>query len=248
VVVVNEAAARVYWPQRDPIGQCLRLFRKTSPCSSVIGVVRDSHVRDVIEEPVLQLITPLGNDAVGLANGASNLIVRAKRGQTSIVEAMVRRELATTFGPTAVEYVTSVADVMASELRPWRVGLLLFGGFGVLALIVAALGTYSVLSYAVAQRVHEIGVRMALGAHGSQVIRLVVGQGFRLAALGVAIGVAVALAASRVMQSLLYDTSPREPMVALGVSALLIGIAAAASALPARRAARVDPAGVLRTD
>ena len=133
-------------------------------------------------------------------------------------------------------------------MRPWRVGLLLFGGFGVLALIIAALGTYSVLSYAVTQRLHEIGVRIALGAQTPDVLRLVVGQGLRVAMVGVAIGLLIALAASRVMQSLLYDTSPREPMVTLGVAALLVTIAAAASAVPARRAARVDPVEVLRAE
>src|SRR5207237_734666 len=134
VVVVNEATARTYWPQRDAIGECVRLFSRTAPCSTVIGIVRDSPVEGVVEKPVLPLI-------------------------------------------------------------------------------VAALGTFSVLSYAVTQRQHEIGVRIALGARGSDVRRLVVGQGVGLATAGVAVGVSIALAASRVMQSLLYDTSPRDPVV-----------------------------------
>ena len=248
VIVVNETAARTYWPQRDPLGQCLRLFSTKAPCSTVIGVVRDSHVEDVVEQPVLQLITPFGYDSTGRPRGANTVIVRTKPGQTAAVEAMMRRELARAFPTLAIPYVQSVADRMAAELRPWRVGLLLFGGFGVLALIIAALGTYSVLSYAVAQRTHEIGVRMALGARAADVLRLVVGQGLRLAVAGVALGLLISLVASRVMQSLLYDTSPREPLVTAGVATLLLAIAALASILPARRAARVDPADVLRME
>jgi predicted permease len=248
VVVVNEVAARTYWPERDALGQCVRLFTKTAPCRTVIGVLRDSHVEDVVEQPVLQLFTPFGYDSLGRPRGASSLIVRARPGQTAAVEALVHRELARAFPTLAVQYVQSVPEVMARELRPWRVGLLLFGGFGILALLIAALGTYSVLSYAVTQRLHEIGVRIALGARAPDVLRLVVGQGVRLAVLGVGIGLVVALGASRVMQSLLYDTSPREPLVTLAVAALLLTIAAAASSVPARRAARVDPVEVLRAE
>ncbi|HKO17192.1 MAG TPA: FtsX-like permease family protein [Gemmatimonadaceae bacterium] len=137
---------------------------------------------------------------------------------------------------------------MERQLRPWHAGVLLFGGFGGLALLVAAFGTYSLLSYGVTQRMHEISVRIALGARTADVLRLVIGQDVRLALAGVTLGLAIALAASQVMQSLLYDTSPREPLVALGVGALLVAIAAAASALPARRAARVEPMAVLRAE
>jgi predicted permease len=248
VIVVNETAARTYWPGGEALGQCLRLFSTTAPCATVIGIVRDSHVEDVVEKPVLQLISPFTTDSLGLPRGVSAVIVRAAPGQTAHVKAALRRALTRQFPTLAVPYVRSVQESMATELRPWRVGLMLFGGFGILALIVAALGTYSVLSYAVTQRMHEIGVRVALGARGADVVRLVVGQGVRVAAIGVAVGLAMALAVSRVMQSLLYETSPREPMVTVGVAALLIAVAAAASAVPARRAARVDPVGVLRAE
>ena len=248
VVVVNETAARLYWPSRYAIGQCLRLSAKTSPCSTVIGVVRDSHAREVVEQPVLQVLTPFAYDSIGRPRDVRTIIVRAKRGQTAAVQALVRHELASAFPSQSVPFVKSVSESMATELRPWRVGLYLFGGFGLLALIVAAVGTYSVLSYAVTQRLHEIGVRIALGARTFDVLRLVVSEGLRLTMIGVAIGLVVALAASRVMQSLLYDTSPREPLVTLGVAVLLVAIAAAASAIPARRAARVDPVEVLRAE
>jgi predicted permease len=248
VIVVNETGARFYWPQENAIGKCLRLFSSTAPCATVIGIVRDSHTTHIVERPIVQLLTPFGYDSTGRPLGANTIIARAKPGQTAAVNALLRRELTRTFGPSAIPFVRSVSTIMEPQLRPWRVGLLLFGGFGILALVVAAFGTYSLLSYAVTQRMHEISVRIALGASAADVLRLVVGQGVRLAVVGVALGLAVALAASRVMESLLYDTSPRDPIVTFGVGALLVAIAAAASALPARRAARVDPVGVLRAE
>jgi predicted permease len=248
VIVVNETAARTYWPQADAIGQCLKLFAKTAPCSTVIGVVRDSHVEDVVEKPVLQLISPLGYDSTGTPQGARVIVVRARAGQTGAVEAVLRQELTRQFPTLAVAVVRSVAETMATELRPWRVGLTLFGSFGVLALIVAALGTYSVLSYAVTQRLHEIGVRIALGARSADVLRLVVGEGVRLAAIGAGVGIAIAIVASRVMESLLYDTPARDPVVSVGVAVLLVAIAAVASAMPARRAMRVDPVKALKAE
>jgi len=247
VAVVSELTARTYWPGRDALGQCIRLHSQRAPCSTVIGILGDSHVQGVVEQPTPQVVTPFTYDSLGRPRSATTIIVRAKPGQTAAVRALIRQELAHAF-PRSVQYVKSVSESMAIELRPWRVGLYLFGGFGALALLVAALGTYSVLSYAVTQRLHEIGVRIALGAQALDVLRLVVADGLRLAALGVGVGLAVALAASRVMQSLLYDTSAREPLVTLGVAALLVAIAAAASAVPARRAARVDPVEVLRSE
>jgi putative ABC transport system permease protein len=247
VMVVNETAARFYWPQREAIGQCLRLFRAESPCVTVIGVVRDSHVSDVVEKPVAQLVTPFEYDSSGRPGGASTVIVRAKPGRAAMVQAALRRELLRDV-PTGIAIVAPASERLAEQLRPWRVGLLLFGAFGALAFVLAALGTYSVLSYAVTQRLHEISVRMALGARGADVLMLVVAQGVRTALIGVVAGLTIAMLASRVMQSMLYDTSPQEPLVTIAVASLLLAMAAAASALPARRAARLDPAGALRAE
>jgi putative ABC transport system permease protein len=196
---------------------------------------------------VVQLITPFGYDSTGRPRGASTVIVRARPGRVAAAQAALRRDLLRDF-PTGIVFVNTVSDRMADQLRPWRVGLLLFGAFGVLALVVAAVGTYSVLSYSVSRRLHEIGVRIALGARGGDVVRLVVSQGVRLATIGVALGLAIAMLASRVMQSLLYETSAQEPVVSVGVAALLVVIAGAASAFPAFRASRVDPLSVLRTE
>jgi len=248
LLVINETAARFFWPHQDAIGQCLRLFVRTSPCSTIIGIVRDSHVRDVVEGPMLQLTTPFAYDSLGTPRRARSIVVRAKPGQTAAVKAELRRALQRAFPTLTVPVVRSVSETMSTQLRPWRVGLLLFAGFGVLALLVAALGTYSVLSYGVTQRQHEIGVRVALGARAWDVVRLIMLQGVRIAAVGVVLGLVIALAAARVVQSLLYDTTWREPVVTVAVAALLVAIAAIASAVPARRAARIDPVDILRAE
>jgi ABC-type antimicrobial peptide transport system permease subunit len=205
-------------------------------------------MQGIIENPMVQLITPLGEDSVGVFRGASYVIVRSAPGQVAAVRTLVRRELESEFPTRAAYFVKSVDETMATELRPWRVGLLLFGGFGALALVIATLGTYSVLSYNVTQRLHEMGVRIALGARATDVMRLVVGQGLRLAMTGVVAGVVVSLLASRVLRSLLYETSTGEPMVMVAVAAVLVAIAGLASAVPARRAARVDPVKVMRAE
>jgi ABC-type antimicrobial peptide transport system permease subunit len=147
-------------------------------------------------------------------------------------------------------YVTvrPLADIIAPEMRQWELGATMFTIFGGLALLVAAVGLYSVVSYGVAQRTHELGVRVALGAQTRDVVRLVLGEGLRLAVIAVVIGTAIAVLAGRWVAPLLFDTSPRDPAILAGVALVLVAISAAASAIPARRASRVDPNIALRAD
>jgi len=134
------------------------------------------------------------------------------------------------------------------EYRPWRLGATLFTGLGLLALLVAVIGIYSTVSYGVSQRTHEFGVRAALGARLSDVVRLVVSEGLRTVALGVVLGVAIALAAGRLIAAMLYGVSPGSPGVLLVVSAVLLAAGAGAAILPAWRAGRVDPMAALRAE
>jgi ABC-type antimicrobial peptide transport system permease subunit len=134
------------------------------------------------------------------------------------------------------------------EVRPWRLGATMFTVFGALALLLAAVGLYSVMAYSVTQRTHEMGVRMALGAEGRDVLRLVVGEGMRLAAIGVVAGALIALVATRWVAPLLYDVAPNDPRVFGGVALALLGVAVLASTIPAWRAARVSPVTALRAD
>ena len=142
--------------------------------------------------------------------------------------------------------VTPLADLVAPSISPWRLGTTMFGVFAGLALVLAAVGLYGVLSYTVAQRSHEIGIRMAMGARRGNVLGLMVGQGVRIAALGAGIGALAALVTGRVLSSLLYGVSPRDPVVLLEAALIPIVVAAAASYVPARRAAKVDPVVALR--
>ena len=143
----------------------------------------------------------------------------------------------------------TVGDTYLSEaLAPTRFAMALLGAFSTIALVLSAVGLYGVISYAVSQRTREIGVRVALGADARSVLRLVVGDGVRLAALGVAIGLAVAFASTRVLASLLYGVTPADPVSFVSIALLVVAVALAASVIPARRATRIDPMEALRAD
>jgi ABC-type antimicrobial peptide transport system permease subunit len=144
--------------------------------------------------------------------------------------------------------VTPMREILDPNERAWSAGATMFSAFSLLALVVAAIGLYSVIAHDVAQRTHELGVRIALGADARTVLRLVMGRGMRFAVAGVAIGSAVALASGRWVAPLLFSVSPRDPLVFGGVVAVLLAVAMMASAVPALRAARVDPARALRAD
>jgi ABC-type antimicrobial peptide transport system permease subunit len=141
-----------------------------------------------------------------------------------------------------------MSNLLDDEVRPWKLGATMFGVFGALALVLAAVGTYGVISYGVAQRTREMGVRMALGAAPVEVLWLVVRQGVLLATVGIAAGAAVALAGGPFVVDMLYQTSPRDPLVFGGVTAVLLVTSVLAGLLPAWRAARVDAAVALRTE
>jgi len=142
--------------------------------------------------------------------------------------------------------VISLAENIDISLFPARFGAVLLGVFGFLALLIASIGIYGVMSYGVSERTHEMGIRMALGARGSDVLRLVISQGMWLAVIGVVTGAGLALMATRVVKSYLYDVSPTDPLTFVGIVFLLIGVALLACYIPARRATKVDPLVALR--
>ncbi|MFI5279688.1 MAG: ABC transporter permease [Gemmatimonadales bacterium] len=242
-IVVSQSLAKALWPTLDPLGQCVKLQADSAPCRSVVGVAEDIRHSDLREDPALTYYVPL----VQFRIGAGGLFVRT-RGPASTLTDAVRRALQRDMPGASYVTVKPLADIIAPEMRQWEMGATMFTVFGGLALLVAAVGLYSVVSYGVAQRTHELGVRVALGAQTRDVVRLVLGEGLRLAIVAVLIGTAIAVAAGRWVAPLLFDTSPRDPVVLAGVALALVAISAAASAIPARRASRVDPNIALRAD
>jgi putative ABC transport system permease protein len=244
VAVANEALARSTWPHEDALGQCIRVAIKTAPCTRIVGIVEDSRRSQLLEPTVRQLYNPLpatGPDALGI------IIVRVPPARAAAVELAARREIAAHHAGASLE-VHRMADILAPQYRPWELGATLFTVFGMLALVVAAIGVFSTLSHDIGQRRHELGVRAALGAGVADIVGLVMGGGVRLVAIGAVLGLALAIVASRLVASLLYGVAPRDPGTFVVVVTVLLAVAALASALPAWRATRADPLDALRAE
>jgi putative ABC transport system permease protein len=247
-VVVNEEMARGLWPGRDAIGQCIRFATRTGACYTVIGVVEDSRMSTVIEDPSPKYYLPAGRlpDSAHMAS-ATVVVVRVAPERLAEAEAGIRTLVRTEF-PGGVPVLKTLRERLDPQYRPWRLGALLFSAFGITALIVALVGIYSTVSYDVTQRIHEFGVRTALGAGVSDVLKLVVGQAVYTVSIGVAVGIGLALAASRLIVSLLYGVSPGDPVTLASVVLALMATAAVAALIPALRATRVDPMIALRAE
>lgn len=244
VAVVSESFAATLWPGSDPLGRCIRFPGPQAPCREVVGVVADTRRDGVIEEASLQYYVPLAQEQATRVDG---VLVRARG---DLPTAMRDARAALHAADSRIRYVTTVSfdDLLAPQLRQWRLGAALFTLFGLLALVVAATGLYSVLAFGVAQRVREIGVRAALGATRNGIVALVVMRALRIAGAGTLAGAAVAWLLAPRLQPLLYDVQPRDPLtfgLVLGVLAL---VALFAAGVPARRAARLDPNAALRTE
>jgi hypothetical protein len=246
VALVSEALARRVWRGADPVGRCVKIDGDSMPCTEVVGVVRNTVVRELREPPLMQYYVPLAQQP---GDGARNLVVRAAEGRDpeSLVPTL-RREMAAVAPAARYVDVLPLVDRLAPQTRPWRLGASAFGALGALALVIAAVGLYSVMAYAVAQRLHELGLRVALGARARDVYVLVLRQGLAVAAAGIVLGVAAALLAGRWVGPLLFDVSPRDPFVLGAVAATLLAAALVATVVPARRATRVDPSDALRAE
>ncbi|AHG93315.1 permease (plasmid) [Gemmatirosa kalamazoonensis] len=246
VLVVSEAMARALWPGRDPLGRCVRIAWRASadtmPCTTVVGVAENA-LHDPVADHPMRYYVPDGQ----LDFRANTMLVRL-RTDPDAAAGGVRRALQAALPGAAFVVVRPAQALMDAKRRSWLIGASLFVALGVLAVVVAATGLYGVVAYDVAQRGHELGVRAALGARSTDIVRVVVGQGVRLAAGGVACGTLLALAGSSRLQPLLFQQSARDVRVFGAVAGVLLVVAAAACARPALRAARTDPNIVLRAD
>ncbi|HEX7546394.1 MAG TPA: ADOP family duplicated permease [Gemmatimonadaceae bacterium] len=249
VVIVNSNFARTVWPGESALGKCFTLRKPDESCRRVIAVVSNTHTLGVVEQPSMQFYVPLAQEGdEGKVGIAGTMEIRAAEGRAENVAAQVEQLLHKLARSGMQPWVQTLADQLSPEMRPWRLGAALFSAAGILALLVAAVGIYGTIAYAVGQRTQEMGVRIALGAQGSSIIALVLKSSVTIAAIGVVIGTGIAIWAGRFAKPLLYDTSPNDPYVLGGVAAVLLAVAVVASLVPAMRAKRVDPMEALRAD
>ncbi len=242
VTVVGQSFAKMIWPDRDALGQCLFIGRDSS-CVQVVGIAADARRQSVLDDKALTYYVPFAQHIDPLP--VDGLLIRT-RGPARAVLGEIQHALQNAEPNLPFVSVQSLLERIEPQWRSWRLGATMLTAFGLLALIIAALGLYGVTAYGVTQRTQEIGVRIALGAQHGDVIRLSVAQAVRATAVGAAIGMGVALVLGRAMSSLLFGVKPADPAAVLGGIAVLLAVAALAAWVPARRAARIDPMVALR--
>ncbi len=242
VVIINESfARRFYGANQNPIGKRLSVSGREGPLMEIIGVARDSKYNTLGEAPLPYFYLPHQQH---MSDEMSLLVRTAGDPQNSL--ASVRSEIRALDKHLPVSSASTLNEYLGGALLLPRAGAALLGIFGMLALVLASTGLFGVMSFTVARRTREIGIRIALGAQGVDVLKLVLREGLVLVLVGVALGIAAAFALSRLLTSLLYGVSATDPLTFIGVSVLLVGVALVASYIPARRATKVDPMVALR--
>jgi putative ABC transport system permease protein len=242
VVIINETFARRHWPNEDPIGKRIRIAIDESGPREIVGVVKDVKQRDWTAEPQPEMYLPHFQAATPRY---LTLVVRADSNPLKLAAA-VEGEVWAIDKNLPVSEVRSMEEVIAASIAQQRFNVLLLGIFASVALILAAVGIYGVMSYSVTQRTQEIGIRMALGAQTSDVLKMVVGQVMKLVAVGVGAGLIGAFLLTRLLSSLLYKVSATDPATFAVIALVLMSVALLACYLPARRATKVDPMVALR--
>jgi predicted permease len=240
VAIASEAMAKHFWPNEDAVGKRFHFFGDPT-LREIVGVVRNTVVNNIGEDPQPLAYLPLAQNY----SPAVTLQVRTAGRPEALISA-VRAQVQSLDNNLALTNVQTIGEVIGQGLWAPRMGAAMLAIFGGLALILAIIGVYGVLSYSVNQQTREIGIRMAMGAQTGRVLRLVVGQGMRLAAAGLILGLIVAFAAMRVMSTLLFGVSAHDPITFIGVTLVLAIAAVLACYIPARRATKVDPIIALR--
>jgi len=253
VIIISEMLARRLWPHQNPIGRQIKwgLPESRGPWMTVVGVVGDVNQSALGTEPIPQTYEPIWQQPNPRQfidfYRTVNLLVRGGQDPSALLAA-VRAEIQRLDPELPLSDAGTVDEVVAESVKPQRFGMMVVGVFAMLALGLAGIGIYGVLANVVSQQTHEIGVRMALGARASAVMWSVLRRALALMAIGVAIGIAGALALTRVMTGLLYEIRPTDAATFAGAAVLLAVLAVAASLIPAWRATRVDPLIALRAE
>jgi len=241
VAILNESEVRSAFEGRDPVGREISLDGAKGPWREVVGVVEDTRNYTLERETWPEVYIPYEQDP----SLVMYFVLRSKGDPMSLAPSL-RHAVASVDPNEPVTRIETMDDVVDKLVAPRRFKLILLGSFALLAVVLGAVGLYGVMSYAVTQRTHEIGIRIALGAERNDVLKLVIGQGFKLTLAGVALGIVGALALTCFLSSLLYGVKPNDPLTFGAVALILVAVALLASYIPARRAARVDPMVALR--
>lgn len=249
VVIVNETMAREHWPDRSPLGGTIKMLNERSPWATVVGVVRDVRNNGFQGRipPTMYFPHAQAGESAHYVPSLMSLVIRTRGAPESTVPSV--RTIVRELEPAApLSRIRTMEQIVAESVASRRFTTQLLAGFAALALLLAGVGLYGVISYAVTQRRFEIGVRMALGASRRQVVGLVLREGLRTAAIGAVTGLAGALAIARVMRSMFVEVEPTDPLTLASVIAILVVVALVASLIPARRASAVDPMYALRAE
>ena len=243
VVMISETAARKFWPGEDPLGKRVRLGTITNPMHTIVGIVSDVQHQGLEDAPDTQIYLPHAQWTASFMQ----LAVRTTNDPASVVAA-IRHEVSAVDKDIPIYQIATMDKLLATTTAQRRFTLLLSGIFAGLSLLLAGVGIYSVIAYTVAQRTHEIGIRLALGAQMRDVLQLVLRQGMKLTLAGVALGVSASLALTHFMKSLLFGVSATDPLTFTFIALLLAIVALLACWIPARRATKVDPMIALRCE
>jgi putative ABC transport system permease protein len=244
LTIINESLAQRAFPGADPVGKRVTFggMLGTQPdWHEIIGVVSDTRHFSLDDLP-----QPRAYDLFGQHGGRSMFVVARVEGDPTSLAGAVRAEVRELDAEAPVWQMTTLEELVARSAATRRLSMSLIGAFALIALALAAVGIYGVINHSVRARTREIGIRMALGAQGHDMLKLIIGQGLRLTLIGVASGLAAALALTRLMRSLLFGVSATDPMTFVGVAGLLTFVALLACCVPARRAMKVDPLVALK--
>ncbi len=252
VAVINRTMAELYWPNMNPVGQCAKLVADTMPCTTIVGVVENTRRQNLVEGLVPQLYRPLDqlpdSSIDGTVSHFGYYLVVGTSGDASHSVQAVRRTMQGVSSSVPYPEVKTMMDLVGRRMRAWQLGARVFTAFGVLALLLAVIGLYAVTAFTVTQRMRDFGVRLALGARSPDLVRLTLGTSLAPVLGGLAVGTVLAFVLGRLVESMLFGVSARDPVTLGGVCAVLLAASTLASLLPAWRATRVDPATVLRSE